>query len=243
VPVTSLSGADVITAAVALDDVEWGDYAMDLRRRPKEAVAEVLTGSFSGGILSSGLRSCEDVQRAIERLSDLASEVLAAPARARTLMEAVPPLPDDGATESELQEFERTMKSVVPRLRAAATARNRLALRELAADFKSAMPWLTDDRRAERPPGDADTVRRVFTAFLQTFSSWFGRDEWNGSQVPKSSAYYLLDRLAFAPTVDVRRSVVQPLLRDLSVSLGNDEARDAVLQSLQEMEELDGRAG
>ena len=70
---------DTITAAVALDDLEWSDYASDLKRAPKRSLEDLLYESFDGAILASGLRAPEDVERAITRLAELAGELFATP--------------------------------------------------------------------------------------------------------------------------------------------------------------------
>jgi hypothetical protein len=231
---------DTITAAVALDDLEWSDYASDLKNRPKRSLEDLLYESFDSAILASGLRAPEDVERAITRLAELAGALFATPARFRTVME-VAMLPEtEGATESEKQAYDNLIASHHPRLQSALQRKDRTAIHQLAAEFQQARPWMTAARRAAHAPSDPEPVRRVFPAFLRMFAAWFDRADWHGAWVPKAGAYWILNQLAFSPPVDVRRAIVRPILQGLTAVVKEVDARYAVGQTLRELEEEDG---
>ena len=236
---TTLLARDVITAAVALDDGEWFAYATELMRCPKQDLADLLQTSFRGALLNSGLQAMEDVERSLRRLSELAGWVVQTPARARTVLEAALEPIDQGASATEKQAFENLIRSHAERF-GSLKRFDKAAAIEMAAEFKRATPWRTEARRAAHSPGDAETVRALFGAFLQAFADCFDPTNWKGAHVPESSAYSILALVAFAPARDLRRTIIHPMLREVAGVLRDGAARSAVLLSLEEIEELDG---
>jgi hypothetical protein len=226
---------DLLIAAALADDYEWSTVEFALHTMPKQEVAELVLGCFDGGILGSGLRSVDDIERAIGRCAAIAAELLAVPASCATIAEHWLQAEGPPPTAAQKQRLDTTLAALAPAIR----SHDRSALRELAGALREQ----TAELQARRPPrqssDDLDFVRKLFGAFAGLYRAWFDRPDWMGEHVPTSNAYSLIDSLACVPTRRVREQVVYPILHELASSLKDPEVRDAVAMSLQELEESD----
>jgi hypothetical protein len=229
-----------LLAAVATDDQEWLEIQYQLERDSKESLRAVLEECFRG-LLASGLRSVEDVERALSRLSELTHELIQVPRSYASIRQwrgrPYPPL-----TEAQRRQADRVKAEVFPRLATARRGGDLAATRGVAAELHQMMPAMLP--KMGRPEGDEDPelARSALAAYLEAYRSWFDLDQWQGARVSKDQAYWLIDSVACAPCRSTHLDVVRPMLQELAAALRDPEVRGAVLMSLEELDQThDGK--
>src|SRR5262245_27397892 len=214
-----VSVADLVTAAVLADDIEWSDVAFKLKEAPKSDAARMVVACCTSGILKSGLRAPEDVERAISRVAEVAGDLMRLPRPCKTILEHALRPADFHWTTEQRQQFDVIGPTIFQRLSAAAKTKDRATLKELANEIKAQFPFLEPGFVNAESDDDPATAREIFSAYSELYRSWFDLSDWNGARVPKSAAYYLIDSVAAAPSKKVRQDVVYPILRELGASL------------------------